>query len=60
MNGISPLEHDFLNFLHFWNSLGKVKLIANLCHIWIYFIFYMNLFGGRRWQIWKMQKTIFI
>ena len=21
MNGISPLEHDFLNFLHFWNSL---------------------------------------
>ena len=21
MNGISLLEHDFLNFLHFWNSL---------------------------------------
>ena len=24
MNGISLVEHDFLNFLHFWNSLAMV------------------------------------
>ena len=23
MNGISLGEHDFLNFLHFWNSLAS-------------------------------------
>ena len=40
--------------------LREVKLSAILCHIPIYFIFNMNLFGGRSWQTWKMQKTIFI
>ena len=28
MNGISLVEHDFLNFLHFWNSLGVVEEIG--------------------------------
>ena len=27
MNGISLVEHDFLNFLHFWNSLTEYEYV---------------------------------
>ena len=33
MNGISLLEHDFLNFLHFWNSLQKCDVYGSVSHL---------------------------
>ena len=42
------------------DSLREVKIFAIMLLLHKKFIFYRHLFGGRSWQIGKMQKTDFI
>ena len=60
MNGISLLEHDFLNFLHFWNSLVSTRRwsLDNLKFLYSWESFRNSLSRfHRRYKIWVRKKV---